>query len=155
MEKILKFVKYKNNLMKRILLLITILSITCHGLLQAQGFGFAQRATVEERVKRVTEKLDSAFKLDAARLSMVDTALKVLYRAQDAKRQEIMSSDTRPDRETMMAEMKKFSDVQDEIIGSVLSKEELGIWKEKIQPSMRPRGMGGPGGGQFRERNNQ
>jgi len=123
----------------------------------AQGFGFVQRATVEERVKRVTEKLDSAFKLDAARLSMVDTALKVLYRTQDARRQEIMSSDVRPDRETMMAEMKKFSDVQDEIIGSVLSKEEMLIWKEKIQPSMRPRMPGGPGGpgGEGRGRNNQ
>ena len=62
------------------------------------------------------------------------------------------------EREEMMAEMKKFSDAQDAIIEAVLSKEEFGIWKEKIQPSMRPRGMGGPGGpggGQFRERNNQ
>ena len=144
--------------MKRILLFVAILLVSGHGILFAQGFGFVQRATVEERVKRVTEKLDSAFKLDAARLSMVDTALKVLYRAQDAKRQEMMSSNTRPDREVMMAEMKKFSDVQDEIIGSVLSKEEFSIWKDKIQPSMRPRGPGGPGGGgggQFRERNNQ
>lgn len=122
----------------------------------AQGFGFVQRATVEERVKRVTAKLDSAFKLDPERLSMVDTALKVLYRTQDARRQEMMSSGTRPDRETMMAEMKKFSDVQDEIIGSVLSKEEMQIWKEKIQPSMRPRMPGGPGGdGQNRSRNDQ
>jgi hypothetical protein len=118
---------------------------------QGMGMGFGQRATVEERVKRITQKLDSAFKLDAARLSLVDTTLKVLFRTQDAK--EMMSSGSMPDRETIMAEMKKFSDAQDEIIGAVLSKEEFAIWKEKIQPTMRPRGMGGQGNGQWRERN--
>lgn len=126
----------------------------------SQGMGFAQRMTAEERVKRITDKLDSAFKLDPARFSLIDTALKVLYRKQDARRDEIMSSGTMPDRETMMAEMKKYGDVQDEILSSVLSKEEFAIWKEKIQPTMRPRGMGGPGGpggggGQRRERNDQ
>jgi hypothetical protein len=120
---------------------------------QGMGMAFGQRATVEERVKRITQKLDSAFKLDAARLSLVDTTLKVLFRTQDAKRQEMMNSGSMPDRETIMAEMKKFSDAQDEIIGAVLSKEEFAIWKEKIQPTMRPRGMGGQGNGQWRERN--
>jgi len=125
---------------------------------QAQGMGFGQRATAEERVKRITDKLDSAFKLDKDRMFALDTALKVLFRTQDARRQEFMNADTRPDRETMMAEMKKFADVQDEIIGAVLTKEQFAIWKEKIQPEMRPRGMGGqggPGGGEWRQRNNQ
>ena len=54
------------------------------------------------------------------------------------------------DRETMQAEMKKFSDAQDEILKAVLSKDQYETWKEKIQPSMRPQrpqGGGGPGGG--------
>jgi len=49
-----------------------------------------------------------------------------------------------------MAEMKKFSDAQDEILKAVLTEEQYTIWKEKIQPAMRPQrppGMGGPGGG--------
>ena len=144
--------------MKKLLLLLVIGSIFVHTSVKAQGMGFGQRVTAEERVKRITDKLDSAFKLDKGRMFALDTALKVLFRAQDARRQEFMSSGTRPDRETMMAEMKKFSDAQDEIIGAVLSKEEFGIWKEKIQPEMRPRGMGGPGGpggGEGRQRNNQ
>ena len=144
--------------MKKTILLLTIAISLFQASVQAQGFGFVQRATVEERVQRITGKLDSAFRLDKSRMSTLDTALKVLFRAQDARRQELMSGGTRPDRETMMAEMKKFTDAQDEIIGAVLSKEEFGIWKEKIQPEMRPRGMGGqggPGGGEGRPRNNQ
>jgi hypothetical protein len=142
--------------MKKPLYLLTLLILIGTVHVSAQGFGFGQRATVEERVKRITTKLDSAFKLDESRMSMIDTTFKVLYRAQDAKLQEYMSAGTRPDRETMMGEMKKFNDAQDEILAAVLTKEEFAIWKEKIQPTMRPRGMGGPGGGgQFRERNNQ
>ena len=55
-----------------------------------------------------------------------------------------------PDREVFMAEMKKFTDAQDEILKAVLTEEQFGIWKEKIQPSMRPQRQGGggpPGGG--------
>lgn len=147
--------------MKNYLLLLLILPVFSINLLQAQGMGSGQRVSVEERVKRITFKLDSAFSLDATRMSAVDTALKVLFRMQDNKRQEIMSSGSMPDRDQFMAEMKKFSDAQDDIIAAVLSKEEFAIWKEKIQPTMRPRGPGGPGGpgggggGQWRERNNQ
>lgn len=142
--------------MKKPIHFFVILFLFATGTVSAQGFGMMQRPSVEERVKRITTKLDSAFKLDASRMSMIDTTFKVLFRTQDAKLQEYMSAGTRPDRETMMAEMKKFNDAQDEILGAVLTKEEYSIWKEKIQPSMRSRGMGGPGGGgQFRERNNQ
>ncbi|MFM7671857.1 MAG: hypothetical protein ACKO6Q_04615 [Bacteroidota bacterium] len=146
--------------MKKLSLILFLSSLFFAATSQAQGMGFGQRATVEERVKRITQKLDSAFNLDSTQKFLLDTTLKVLYRQQDARRDEIMKSGTMPDRETMMAEMKKFSDIQDEIIAGVLSKEEFLIWKEKIQPTMRPRGMGGPGGpggggGQWRERNNQ
>lgn len=114
----------------------------------AQGGGF-QRRTPEERAAAIHQKLDSAFKLDAATLAKVDTAITTLYKAQDAKRQEMMSGGM-PDRETMMAEMKKFSDAQDEILKAVLTADQYAIWKEKIQPSMRPQRQGGggpPGGG--------
>lgn len=109
----------------------------------AQGGGF-QRRTPEERAAAIHQKLDSAFKLDAATLAKVDTAITTLYKAQDAKRQEMMSGGM-PDRETMMAEMKKFSDAQDEILKAVLTADQYAIWKEKIQPSMRPQRQGGGG----------
>lgn len=115
----------------------------------AQGGGF-QRRTPEERAAAIHQKLDSAFKLDAATLAKVDTAMIALYKAQDAKRQELMSGGSMPDRETMQAEMKKYSDAQDEILKAVLTEDQYKIWKEKIQPSMRgpkPGGGGPPPGG--------
>jgi hypothetical protein len=122
------------------------------GLLFAQpGGGGAWRRSPEERVARMLHVLDSAFKLTDANKAVLDTSLKVLYRAQDAKRQELMAGGTRPDRETILAEMKKYSDAQDEILKAVLTQEQFGTWKDKIEPAMRPQrgpgGSGGPGGG--------
>jgi hypothetical protein len=108
------------------------------------------RRTPEERVAVIHAKLDSAFKLESTKLAALDTALVALYKAQDAKRQELMAGGM-PDRETFMAEMKKFTDAQDEMLKAVLTPEEYNIWKEKIQPAMRPQRPGGggppPGGG--------
>lgn len=118
------------------------LSVTMYA--QPGGGGF-QRRTVEERVASIHAKLDSAFKLESTKMAAIDTALTVLYKAQDAKRQEFMAGGTMPDRETMMAEMKKYTDAQDEILKAVLTKDEYAIWKETIEPSMR-RGRNGGGG---------
>ncbi|MBK7561311.1 MAG: hypothetical protein IPP43_09590 [Chitinophagaceae bacterium] len=110
----------------------------------AQPGGGFQRRTPEERAASIHAKLDSAFKLEPAKLATLDTAIVALYKAQDKKREEIMAGGM-PDRETMMAEMKKYSDAQDEILKAVLTEEQFGIWKDKIQPSMRPQRP--PGGG--------
>ena len=136
--------------MKKVFLAIMAffsLALSVHA--QGGGRGF-QRRTPEERAAVIHQKLDSAFKTDAATLAKVDTALVALYKAQDKKREELMAGGM-PDREVFMAEMKKFSDAQDEILKAVLKEVEFTIWKEKIQPSMRgprPGGGGGPGGGQ-------
>jgi hypothetical protein len=103
-----------------------------------------QRRTPEERAATIHAKIDSAFKLDATKLANLDTAIVALYKAQDKKREEMMAGGM-PDRETMMAEMKKFSDAQDEIIKAVLTEDQFKIWKEQIQPSMRPQRQGGGG----------
>ncbi len=109
------------------------------------GGGFARR-TPEERAALIHAKIDSAFKLDSKLMANLDTALVALNRSQDKKREELMAGG-QPDRETFMAEMKKFSDAQDEIMKAVLSADQYTIWKEQIQPSMRPnRGPGGGGG---------
>lgn len=102
----------------------------------AQG-GFTRR-TPEERAAAIHVKLDSAFKTDPSKLATLDTALIILYKAQDKKREEFMSGGSMPDRETIMAEMKKYNDARDEMIKAILSEEQYAIWKEKIEPSMRP-----------------
>jgi hypothetical protein len=127
--------------MKKILLLVAV-SVTLSVFAYAQP-GMGMRMTTEERVARVHSKLDSAFRLDKVVLTKMDTALTVLYKAQDAKRQELMAGGM-PDRETFMAEMKKYTDAQDEILKELLTKEQFDTWKEKIQPAMRPqRSQGG------------
>lgn len=112
----------------------------------AQGGGFSRR-TPEERAAAIHQIVDSAFKLEATKLAMLDTAIIQLYKAQDKKREELMAGGM-PDRETFMAEMKKFSDAQDEIMKAVLTADQFATWKEKIQPAMRPQRQqgGGPGG---------
>ena len=132
--------------MKKMSLLL-LASIAMAAVVSAQpGGGGFPRMTAAERAARVHQKLDSAFKLDAATLAKVDTALTALYKAQDAKREELMAGGM-PDRETFMAEMKKFSDAQSEILKAVLDKDQYEIWKEKIAPAMRPQRPQGGGGG--------
>lgn len=104
---------------------------------KAQPGGGFTRSTPEERAARIHHKLDSAFKLEADKLAKLDTALIALYKEQDKKREELMAGGM-PDRETFMAEMKKFSDARDEMLKAMLTEEQFGIWKEKIEPSMRP-----------------
>ncbi|MBK8953769.1 MAG: hypothetical protein IPM85_17630 [Chitinophagaceae bacterium] len=116
---------------------------------QPGGGGF-QRQTPEQRVAAIHAKLDSAFKLPAEDLAKIDTALTVLYTKQDERMKEIFASGERPDRETMIAERKKYSDAREEILKAILTEEQYGIWKDKIEPSMRPQrpmGGGGQGGG--------
>jgi periplasmic protein CpxP/Spy len=113
----------------------------------AQPGGF-QRRTVEERVASVHQKIDSAFKLEAAKLTQVDAVFTAFYKAQDAKREELMAGGGPPDRETMMAEMGKITDARDEKLKAILTADQFKTWKEQIEPSMRPqRRMGGGGGG--------
>ncbi len=132
--------------MKKItLLLLGTLSLAVVTYAQPGGGGFT-RATPEERTARIHQKLDSAFKLSPAVLANLDTALIALYKTQDAKREELFSGGM-PDRETMQKEMKKFSEAQDEMLKAVLTKDQYEIWKEKIQPSMRPQRPPGPPGG--------
>ncbi len=130
--------------MKKIFLLL-VASVALSVVTYAQPGGGFQRRTPEERAATIHAKLDSAFKLEASKLAMIDTALTVLYKRQDQRMQEIFAGGERPDRETMMAERKKYTDAQDEILKAVLTQEQYATWKEKIEPSMRPQRQGGGG----------
>lgn len=141
--------------MKKLLFVFsfTILSLTAVMAQPPGGGGGFQRRTPAERVAVIHQKLDSAFKLDAVRLALIDTTLTVLYKKQDARMLEIREAamaGERPDPEALREEMKKYNDAQEEIIKAVLTAEQFTIWKDQILPAMRPArpmGMGGGGGG--------
>jgi hypothetical protein len=138
--------------MKKIFLFASLVMATMA--LQAQpGGGGMTRRTPEERAARVHQKLDSAFKLEATKLATLDSALITLYKAQDAKMQEIFQNsggDRDAMRETMTAERKKYADAEEEMIKAMLTEDQFKTWKDVILPAMRPQrplGGGGPGGG--------
>ena len=109
----------------------------------AQG-GF-QRRRVEERVKSVHEKLDSAFKLEAVKMTQVDSIFTGYYKTQDAAREEMMAGGS-PDRDAMRAKMQELAAARDEKLKLVFTEEQMKTWKDTIEPSMRPqRGNRPPG----------
>jgi len=95
----------------------------------AQQGNFPQR-TVEERVKAVHEKLDSAFKFDAAKQGKIDSVFASYFRQQDKVREELRSGGERPDRETMIAKMQPAIDSRDKELKTILSEAEFKKWKE-------------------------
>ncbi|HEX2630207.1 MAG TPA: hypothetical protein VHM26_14370 [Chitinophagaceae bacterium] len=113
----------------------------------AQGGPGGRGMNIEEQVARVHAKLDSAFKLDAAKLTQADSAFAQFYRARQAKMQELMSGGgERPSREAMQEAQKPLIDERDKKLGTILTADQLKIFKEQIEPSMRGGGRG-PGGG--------
>lgn len=127
---------------KMCLMLVAVVAFAASYAQPGNGF---QRQTPEQRVAAIHAKLDSAFSLGAAKLAPLDTALVVLYKKQDEKMKEMFSGGT-PDRDAMMAERKKYSDSRDEMIKAILSADQFAIWKDKIEPSMRPQRPPGNGG---------
>lgn len=104
-----------------------------------------QQRTVEERVKMVHAKIDSAFKFDDKKIAAVDTIFAGFYRAQDKLREDMMSGGDRPDFQTMREKMQPLQDDRDNKLKAVLGDDNFKIWKEQIEPSMRQRRGGGAG----------
>ena len=124
-----------------VLMALSVFTFICS--VTAQG-GF-QRKTMEERVKTVHEKLDSAFKPAATKMAALDSLFTGYYKDQDKARDEMMASGTM-DRDAMRAKMTELSDARDVKLKVILTEGEMKIWKETIEPSMRPqRGNRPPG----------
>jgi protein CpxP len=103
----------------------------------AQGGG-GPRRTVEERVQMVHQKIDSAFKLDKAKLTDVDSAFAGYYRSQDKLREEMMSGGGQPDFQAMREKMQPLAEERDKKLQAILTADQFKTWKETIEPSMRP-----------------
>ncbi|HET6996281.1 MAG TPA: hypothetical protein VFI06_14910 [Chitinophagaceae bacterium] len=107
------------------------------------GGGNFPRRTVEERVQTIHEKMDSAFKLDKAKLTQVDSVFANYYRGTDKVREELMASGG--DRSTMRQQMQEktqpLMDARDKELQAVLGNDNFKIWKDAIEPTLR---RGGP-----------
>lgn len=129
--------------MKKFLFLALMLSaVTGVALAQGGGGGF-QRRTVEERVKIVHDKLDSAFKPAADKFKEIDVIFTDFYKAQDKMREEMMGGGERPDPQVMREKMQGMATERDDKLKKVLTEDQFKKWKEEIEPSMRPQ-RGGP-----------
>ena len=116
------------------------------GAIAANAQGGYQRRTVEERVQIVQQKLDSAFKLDKAKLAEADSVFANFYRSTDKLRDEMMSGGGQPDFQAMREKAQPLIDERDKKLQGILTADQFKIWKEQIEPSMRPRRQGGGGG---------
>ncbi len=133
--------------MKKQALLVaaTVLSVAA----MAQGGGNFQRRTPEERLKPIHEKIDSAFKLDAAKMAQVDTIFIQSFRESDKKMEEMRAAagGGQMDRDAMRAARQQATDERNKKLKAVLTEEQLKIWKEQIEPTtMSQRGGGRPQG---------
>ena len=123
----------------RIVLMISFI-ILAVAAANAQG-GF-QRRTVEERLQLINQKLDSAFKLDKAKLTDADSAFANYYRATDKLRDD-MTSSGQFDRQGFMDKVQPLTDERDKKLQGILTADQFKTWKEAIEPSLRQRRPGG------------
>jgi periplasmic protein CpxP/Spy len=121
--------------MKKQLFVLAIAAIT---FISAQAQGGFQRRTPEERLKPIHEKLDSAFKLDAAKLAQADNIFLDAFKEQDKQMEALRAGGGQPDREAMMAVRQKVVATRDEKLKTILTDAQMKIWKDEIEPSLRP-----------------
>lgn len=135
--------------MKKQFFLAAVAAVLSFTAVQAQGGGNFQRRTPEERLKPIHDKIDSAFKLEPAKLKQVDEIFLNSLKEMDKKMEDLRAGG-QPDRDATMAARKEVNDARDVKLKEVLTEAQLKTWKEEIEPSMRQqRGGGGarPGGG--------
>ena len=119
--------------MKNILFLAVL--FTANTAVKAQQ---GPRRTVEERVQIAHQKLDSAFKLDNAKLTEADSVFANFYRSAEKTREEMMAGG-QTDFQAMREKMQPFMDERDQKLKGILTDEQYKTWKDQIEPSLRPR----------------
>ena len=130
--------------MKKQFVAVAIAAMFSITAVNAQGGGNFQRRTPEERLKPIHEKIDSAFKLEAAKMVLVDSIFIQSFRDSDKKMDEIRTGGG--DRDAMMAARQKAAEERDTKLKAVFTEEQMKTWKDVIEPSTRPqRGNRPPG----------
>lgn len=120
----------------RLLFAVTLLAGTIAVNVQGgSGENFTRR-TVEERVAAVHEKMESAFKLDKAKLAQIDSVFAKYYRNTDKVRDDLMGGGG-GDRSQMREKMQPLFDERDAELAVLLGKANFKTWKEVIEPSMK------------------
>jgi hypothetical protein len=125
--------------------MIFVISFFIFGAISVNAQGGFQRHTLEERLQIVNQKLDSAFKLDKAKLADADSAFANYYRATDKLREDMMSGGGQPDFQAMREKMQPLMDERDKKLQTILTADQFKTWKDAIEPSMRPHRQGGGG----------
>lgn len=134
--------------MKKQILVAAVAALFSVTAVNAQGGGGFQRRTPEERLKPIHEKLDSAFKLDAAKMKQVDDIFLNSFKESDKKMEEMRAGGGQPDRDAMMAARQKAMEERNAKLKEVLTADQYKIWIDQIEPTTRPqRGGGNRGGG--------
>jgi hypothetical protein len=127
--------------MKKIILFLAILFA---GTVMVNAQGGFQRRTVEERVATVHQKLDSAFKLDQTKLTQTDSVFTSFYKSTDKVRDEMMNGG-QPDFQAMREKMQPSVDERDKKLQGILTADQFKVFKDQIEPTLRPRRQGGGG----------
>ncbi len=129
---------------KSIFILVAALFVSAVSVF-SQGGGF-QPPSPEERVKRAHLKIDSAFKLDSAKMNEIDELMLDFYKKQDKAREEVMAGggggNFQEIRAQVAEKMKPHQEALDAKLKTIMGDENFNTWKEKIEPALR--GRGGP-----------
>ena len=137
--------------MKKQILVAAVAALFSITAVNAQGGGGGQRRTPEERLKPIHDKLDSAFKLDAAKMKQVDDIFLNSFKDSDKKMEEMRAGGGTFDRDAWNAARQKMTDERNEKLKAVLTADQMKIWIDQIEPTTRPqrgnRGGGNGGGG--------
>jgi periplasmic protein CpxP/Spy len=136
-RKIFNYTSSKNTMIMKLKMLL-IASVFVFTAVAVNAQGGPQRRTVEERVQMIHQKMDSAFKLDKAKITEVDSAFASYYRSQDKLREEMMAGGGQPDFQAMREKMQPLAEERDKKLQAILTADQYKTWKEVIEPSMRP-----------------
>jgi protein CpxP len=133
--------------MKKQILVAAVAAIFSVTAVNAQGGNF-QRRTPEERLKPIHDKLDSAFKLEPAKLKQVDDIFLNSFKESDKKMEEMRAGGGQMDRDAWNTARQKMTDERNEKLKAILTADQMKIWIDQIEPTTRPqRGNRGGGGG--------
>ena len=105
--------------------------------LMAQGPGNGPRATIEERIKTINEKL-ADLKLNNDNLAKTDSVFKNYFTAMQKQRDDMRAAGGTPDRDAMREKMLKLNIDRDEQLKQIFTDDQFKKWKNDIEPALRP-----------------